>query len=69
MYPKRKLVDDSSEESVSVSGQVISPEEALDLARDLIALFSPLAGAQGKLSTPVNEGDPNSSVVESGDEN
>jgi hypothetical protein len=69
VYPIRKPVDDSSEECVTVNGQALSPEEALDLARDLIAVFSPRAAAQRELSNPVIEGEPNPSVEEQGDEN
>jgi hypothetical protein len=69
VYPKRKPVDDSDEERVTVNGQAISPEEALDLARDLIAVFSPRAAAQPELSTPVIEDEPHPSVEEKGDEN
>ena len=68
-HPKRKPMDEADEERLTLAGQAISPEEALDLARDLIALFTPLAGAQEELPTPVNDGHTNSSVVERGDEN
>ena len=67
-YPKRKLVDDADEEGVTVNRQAISPEEALDLARDLIALLSPLPAAQREVPTPVIEREPNPSVKEQGDE-
>jgi hypothetical protein len=52
VYPKRKPVDDSDEERVTANGHAISPEEALDLARDLIAVFTSRAAAQRALTTP-----------------
>ncbi len=68
VYPKRKLVDYSDEERVTVKGQAISPEEALDLARDLIAVFSSRAAVQQELSTPVSEDERKPSVEEPGNE-
>jgi hypothetical protein len=67
VYPKRKLVDDSDEERVTVKGQALSKEEALDLARDLIAVLSSPA-AQRELSTPVIEDERKPSVEEPGNE-
>jgi len=69
IYPKRKLTDDSNEERVTVNAQAISKDEALDLARDLISIFGPRAGAQQELATPAIEGEPNLSREEVGDEN
>jgi hypothetical protein len=68
LYPKRKLIDDSDEERGSVNVQAISPEEALELARDLISQLTP-AAAPRELLNPVIEGGPNPSVEERGDEN
>jgi hypothetical protein len=69
LYPRRKLIDDSDEERMSLNMQAISPEEALELARDLISVLSSPAVAQREPSNPVIEGGPNQSVEERGDEN
>ncbi len=68
LYPKRKLSDDSDEERM-INVQAISTEEALELARDLISLFSSPAAAHRELSNPVIESEPNPSGEERGDEN
>jgi hypothetical protein len=61
VYPKRKQIDDSSEERAKVNVQAMSLEEALDFARDLISTFGPRAAAQRELSTPVIEDEANPS--------
>jgi hypothetical protein len=61
------MVEDSDEERVTVNGQALSPEEALALARDLIAVLSSPA-AQRELSTPVIEDERKPSVEEPGNE-
>lgn len=68
-YPKRKPADDSSEGKITVDRQGISPEEALDLARDLIATYGPHAAAPPEVATPVIEGKPNQPAEKAGDEN
>lgn len=61
LYPKRKLTDASDAGQGSDGPQSISPEEALALARDLIAIFGSRAEAER-----VNEGE--STLVEEHDE-
>ncbi len=67
VYPKRKVEDDYEEERLTVDPQAITPEEALILARDLIAIFSPGA-APLEVSPPLIEGEPHPVVEEQGDE-
>jgi hypothetical protein len=69
VYPKRKVIDDSNEERATVNVETMTPEDALDLARDLISVFGPRAAAQKELSAPVIEGEPNPTVEEPGHEN
>ncbi len=45
-YPKRKVIDDSNEDRAIVNAETLSPEDALDLARDLISVFGARAAAQ-----------------------
>lgn len=63
LYPKRKLTEDSDKEDGSDNLQAISPQEAVDLARDLISIFGPRAEAQR-----VHESESNPLVEERGDE-
>jgi hypothetical protein len=60
VYPKRKLAEDYDEERLGVDPQAISPEEALELARDLIAIFGPRAAPLLEASGPLieSESDP-----------
>lgn len=68
LYPKRKPIDDSEGERASFNVATISPEEAVDLARDLISVFGPRVTPQRELSAPVIEGNPSTSPEESGDD-
>jgi hypothetical protein len=67
-YPKRKPIDDSDGERASVNVATITPEEAVDLARELISVFGSRVTPQRELSAPVIEGEPSTSREESGDE-
>ena len=58
LYPKRKVIDDSNEHRATVNAEMMSPEDALDLARDLISVFGARAAAQKEISAPVIEGEP-----------
>ena len=69
LHPKRKPADDSpGEEENTVDRQEISPEEAVNLARDLIAIFGPQAAAPAEVTTPVIEGKPNPPAENADDE-
>jgi hypothetical protein len=65
-YPKRKPIDDSDAEHATVNVTKITPEEAVDLARELIAVFAPRVTPQ--LSAPVIEGETRTVPEENGDE-
>jgi len=68
VYAKRKPADDSNGERDAVDLHAMTKEEALELARDLIALLSPGGAPPRKLPTSVSEGAPKPSVAEPGDE-
>jgi hypothetical protein len=59
LYPKRKPVGDSSDERMSVNTQPVTPEEALEFAQEVIALW-------GKREPPTTkiEGEPKLSIKE-----
>lgn len=67
-YPKRKPIADSDDERASVNAARITPEEAVDLARELISVFGPRVTPQRELSAPVIEGEPSTSREDNGDE-
>jgi hypothetical protein len=69
MYPKRKPVEDPDEEHASIDVKRMCPEEALDLARELISVFGPSARAQLRGSTPVIDCQSNPLHEERDDEN
>ena len=50
--------------SVTVNLQTISPEEALEYARDILELFSPDAALQPELPIPLIEGEADISATE-----
>jgi len=50
--------------SVTVNLQTISPEEALEYARDILELFSPAAALQPELPIPLIEGETDISATE-----
>jgi hypothetical protein len=68
VYPRRKPVDDSNGERDAGGAPAITKQEALEFARDLIALFSPEAAHTGKLPASVSESEPKPSVGGAADE-
>jgi len=68
VYPKRKLLEDSQEERATVNVQAMSPEEALDLARDLISVLGPRAAAPPASSPPLVEDESQQSVGQTDDQ-
>ncbi len=68
VHPKRKPIDDSDGERTRVDAAPITPEEAVDLARELISVFGHRVTPQRELSAPVIEGSPSTSPDENSDE-
>ena len=50
--------------SVTVNLQTISPEEAIEYARDILELFSPATALQAELPIPLIEGETDISATE-----
>jgi Fe2+ transport system protein FeoA len=67
MYPKLKPIDHSSERA-AVDAHAINKEQALELARELIALFSPGEAPARELPSGVGEGALESPLAKAGDE-
>jgi hypothetical protein len=55
--------------SLTVNVQAVTPEEALEYARDVIALFGPAAASQPELPPPLIEGETDPSQAEGCDGN
>jgi len=68
VHAKRKPIDDSDGEVASVNVAKITPEEAVDLARELISVFGARVTPRRELSAPVIEGDPSTSPDENSDD-
>jgi hypothetical protein len=68
VYARRKATDDSNREPDAGDPHAMTKEEALEFARDLIALFSPGGAPPRKLPPSVSEGEPKPSVAQPGDE-
>jgi hypothetical protein len=68
VYPKRKPADDSDAERVTVNAQALTPDEALNLARQIILIYSPRAAAQRESATSVINSEPGLSAEERADE-
>ena len=60
---------DTSQKNVTINVQAITPEEALEYARDVIALFGPSATPSRELPPPLIEGEADISATELTDGN